>query len=100
MPRENPVVNDCEPRAEPVCTARMSVDFEGARAAFVRRVREAHNRRSTSRPTRMPVSEKEQQQINSLVARFEAATGIQAVAAVVAKADAYPEIPWKAYAIG
>ena len=48
----------------------------------------------------MPVSEKEQQQINSIVARFEAATGIQAVAAVVAKADAYPEIPWKAYAIG
>ena len=48
----------------------------------------------------MPVSEKEQQQINRLVARFEAATGIQAVAAVVTKADAYPEIPWKAYAIG
>lgn len=48
----------------------------------------------------MPVSEKEQQQINSLVGRFEAATGIQAVAAVGAKADVYPEIPWKAYAIG
>jgi putative membrane protein len=48
----------------------------------------------------MPLSEKEQQQINSLVGRFEAATGIQAIAAVVGKADAYPEIPWKAYAIG
>lgn len=48
----------------------------------------------------MPVSEKERQQINSLVARFEADTGAQAVAAVVGKADAYPEIPWKAYAIG
>ena len=48
----------------------------------------------------MPVSEKEQQQINSLVRRFEADTGIEAVAAVVGKADAYPEIPWKAYAIG
>jgi uncharacterized membrane protein len=48
----------------------------------------------------MPVSEKEQQQINSLVRRFEAETGIEAVAAVVGKADAYPEIPWKAYAIG
>lgn len=48
----------------------------------------------------MPVSEKEQQQINTLVTRFEAATGIQAVAAVVAKADAYPEIPWKAFAMG
>ena len=48
----------------------------------------------------MPVSDKEQQEINSLVGRFEAATGIQAVAAVVGKSDAYPEIPWKAYAIG
>lgn len=48
----------------------------------------------------MPLSEKEQQQINTLVGRFEADTGIQAVAAVVGKADAYPEIPWKAYAIG
>jgi len=48
----------------------------------------------------MPLSEKEQQQINSLVARFEAGTGIQAVAAIVGKTDAYPEIPWKAYAIG
>ena len=48
----------------------------------------------------MPVSEKEQQQINSLVARLEAATGIQAVAAVVTKVDVYLETPWKAYAIG
>lgn len=48
----------------------------------------------------MPLSEKEQQQINTLVGRFEADTGIQALAAVVGKADAYPEIPWKAYAIG
>ena len=48
----------------------------------------------------MPVSDKEQQQINRLVAQFETDTGIQAVAAVVRKADAYPEIPWKAYAIG
>src|SRR5688572_21782136 len=48
----------------------------------------------------MAVSEKEQQQINTLVRRFESDTGIEAVAAVVGKADAYPEIPWKAYAIG
>ena len=48
----------------------------------------------------MPVSEKERQQINTLVARFEADTGVQAVAAVIGKADAYPEIPWKAYALG
>src|SRR5688572_27814052 len=48
----------------------------------------------------MAVSEKEQQQINTLVRRFESDTGIEAVAAVVGKADAYPEIPWKAYAMG
>ena len=48
----------------------------------------------------MPVSEKEQQEINTLVRRFEAQTGIEAVAAIVDKADFYPEIPWKAYAIG
>ena len=48
----------------------------------------------------MPLSEKEQQEINTLVGRFEADTGIQAVAAIVDRSDAYPEIPWKAYAIG
>ena len=48
----------------------------------------------------MPLSQEERQQINALVARFEADTGIQAVAAVTDKADAYPDIPWKAYAIG
>lgn len=48
----------------------------------------------------MPVSDKEQQEINTLVARFETASGVQAVAAVVRKADSYPEIPWKAYALG
>ena len=47
-----------------------------------------------------PVSEKERLEINQLVARFESDTGIQAVAAVTAKADAYPEIPWKAFALG
>lgn len=48
----------------------------------------------------MALSEKEQQEINTLVGRFEADTGIEAVAAVIGKADAYPEIPWKAYAVG
>ena len=47
----------------------------------------------------MPLSHKERQQINTLVARFEADTGVEAVAAVTGKADAYPEIPWKAYAM-
>ena len=46
------------------------------------------------------VSEKERLQINQLVAGFESATGVEAVAAVTAKADAYPEIPWKAFALG
>lgn len=48
----------------------------------------------------MALTEKERQQINTIVARFEADTGIQAVAAVTPRADAYPEIPWKAYAMG
>ena len=48
----------------------------------------------------MVLTEKERQQINTIVARFEADTGIQAVAAVTSRADAYPEIPWKAYAMG
>lgn len=48
----------------------------------------------------MPLSEKERQEINTLVARFEADTGIQTVAAFIGKADAHPEIPWKAYALG
>jgi putative membrane protein len=48
----------------------------------------------------MPLSEKERQQINTLVARFEKDTGAQAIAAVTRRADAYPEIPWKAYAFG
>lgn len=48
----------------------------------------------------MPVSHQEEQRINALVRRFEADTGIEAVAAVVGKADTYPEIPWKAYASG
>jgi len=48
----------------------------------------------------MPLSEKERQQINTLVARFERDTGVEAVAAVSRRADSYPEIPWKAYALG
>jgi putative membrane protein len=48
----------------------------------------------------MPLSDKERLQINTLVTRFESATGVQAVAVVTPKADAYPEIPWKAFALG
>lgn len=45
-------------------------------------------------------SDKEQQEINDLAQQFERATGAQAVAAVVGRADAYPDIPWKAFALG
>jgi len=39
-------------------------------------------------------------EIRQRVARLEAATGAEAVAAVVARSDSYPEIPWKAFALG
>lgn len=48
----------------------------------------------------MPLSEKEQHEINTLVGRFEAATDVDALAGVIQKADAYPAIPWKAFAVG
>lgn len=48
----------------------------------------------------MLISDKEQQEINELAQQFEAATGAQAVAAVVGRADDYPDITWKAFALG
>lgn len=48
----------------------------------------------------MAFSQKEQQQINAIVRRFEADTRVEAVASVIQKADDCPEIPWKAYALG
>ena len=48
----------------------------------------------------MALTAQEQQEINDLAQQFEAATGAQAVAAVVGKADEYPDIPWKAFALG
>lgn len=48
----------------------------------------------------MLLSTKEQQEINGLARQFEAASGAQTVAAVVGKADDYPDIPWKAFALG
>ena len=47
----------------------------------------------------MHVTEEEQRQINKLVSEAEAQSGIQALIVIVSKADAYPEIPWKAFAI-
>lgn len=48
----------------------------------------------------MRLSTQEQQQINELAQQFEARTGAQTVAAVVGKADDYPDILWKAFALG
>jgi putative membrane protein len=38
--------------------------------------------------------------VKQRVATLEAATGVEAVCAVIARADSYPEIPWKAFALG
>jgi putative membrane protein len=38
--------------------------------------------------------------VKERVAALERATGVEGVAAVVARADSYPEIPWKAFALG
>lgn len=47
----------------------------------------------------MHLSESERREIGERAARIEARTGAQLVAAVVGKCDAYPEIPWKAFAL-
>lgn len=38
--------------------------------------------------------------VKERVARLERSTGVEAVAAIIARADSYPEIPWKAFALG
>jgi putative membrane protein len=38
--------------------------------------------------------------IDARIAAIEAATGVEIVASVTAKADAYPELPWTAFALG
>jgi len=48
----------------------------------------------------MHLAEQEQRQINELVAEVEAKSGAQVLLAVIGKADAYPDIPWKAFALG
>lgn len=48
----------------------------------------------------MLLTTKEQQEINGLARQFETDTGTQVVAAIVGKADDYPDIPWKAFALG
>jgi len=48
----------------------------------------------------MHLTSEEAVEVERRVAALEARTGIQVVAAVVAKADHYPEIPWTAFALG
>lgn len=47
----------------------------------------------------MHLNETDHKQIAERAARLEARTGVQVVATVVGRCDAYPEIPWKAFAL-
>lgn len=47
----------------------------------------------------MGLSESERRELGERAARLEARTGVEAVAAVIDRCDAYPEIPWKAFAL-
>lgn len=47
----------------------------------------------------MNLSDTERNTLTERAARLEARTGVQVVATVVGKCDAYPEIPWKAFAL-
>jgi putative membrane protein len=46
------------------------------------------------------LSADESSAISESIARVEARTGIQVVAAIVEKSDSYVELPWKAFALG
>jgi len=48
----------------------------------------------------MYFSEDETQALNTRIRQLERQTGIELVAAIVDKCDHYPEIPWKAFAMG
>lgn len=39
-------------------------------------------------------------ELKQRIAALESATGVEAVVSVIARADSYPEIPWKAFALG
>jgi len=47
----------------------------------------------------MHFTAQEETQLKETIAAIEAKTGVQVLAAVVGKADAYPEAPWKAFAL-
>jgi putative membrane protein len=48
----------------------------------------------------MELSEQDKSGIREAAARIEERTGVQVVAVVTDKSDAYPEIPWKAFSLG
>lgn len=48
----------------------------------------------------MRLDEADKSAIEARVAAFEQATGAQAVVSVVDRCDSYPEIPWRAFALG
>lgn len=51
-------------------------------------------------PARPVVTADEAAAIEKRVAAFEARTGVEAVAAVERRSDVYPEVPWRAFALG
>lgn len=48
----------------------------------------------------MQVSEQDKERLARRVATLEERTGAQVVTALAARSDAYPEVPWKAFALG
>src|SRR5436190_14232315 len=48
----------------------------------------------------MFLSDTEAAAIDSQIRRLESRTGVQVVTAAIGKADAYVELPWKAFALG
>lgn len=48
----------------------------------------------------IPITALEATSIERRIAEVEARTGVQVVAAVVPRADLYPELPWRAFALG
>jgi putative membrane protein len=46
------------------------------------------------------LSRAEADAVDARIARVEARTGVQVVTAIVGRSDTYPEIPWKAFALG
>lgn len=48
----------------------------------------------------MPLSANERHRITARISELESRHPVQAVASVVDKSDAYPELPWRAFALG